>query len=766
LRLLVAVAALILGLATWALWPADAAAQDVCSGEHITAKLVTETKTVQPGTSFLAGIKFTIDEHWHIYWENPGENGLPTRYVWTLPAGWTESGILWPAPTKPELYDQVSYGYEGTFVLPARITVPADAPEGKAKIVLTPDWLVCHEQCLPCECGDLSLEVTVSKATPEPGADHALFEAARKLWAQPLPVDVAVEVVPVEKALELRVTGKGPWSAADAAPYVFALQETLADGKQVEVVNSNVPQVVRREGDVTTLTLPFPKRRKEPPPRLTGMFVVESAGTRLPFAIDVPVKGVKQPAVAAAVATPRGTETVQGEIAAPQDESAKKQEDDKPLWMWLILAFLGGAILNVMPCVLPVLSIKILGFVSQADEDPVRVRRHGYAFAVGVLVSFWILVGAIQAFKAAGEEVGWGFQLQYPGMIATLAALMVVVGINLFGVFEMGTSVMNLAGGAAGKIQHGGYSASFWSGMLATAIATPCTAPLMAPAVGYAMTAPAVECFLLFSLLGLGMATPYVLLTANPRLLKKVPRPGPWMETFKRVLAFPMFAVAAWLVGVLGKQTGIEGVAWMLYGLVTLGVGLWVYGHWGTAERPTNVRRLGYLFTLLFLGLGVFMIVKACQQEPKDWGAGASVEVKGPPSGEWEPWSPERVEAYVKAGYPVFVDFTADWCQVCEANENLFIDVDAVHAVVKKYKVAKLKADFTRKDPRIVKALKEFKRAGVPVYVAYSPAPGVPPEALPQVITTGIVVEAIERAATRPGVMIPQNPPPAPPNGK
>jgi thiol:disulfide interchange protein DsbD len=341
---------------------------------------------------------------------------------------------------------------------------------------------------------------------------------------------------------------------------------------------------------------------------------------------------------------------------------------------------------------------------------------------------------------------------------------MVAVGLNLFGVFEMGTSVMNMAGSAAGRIHSGGYAGSFWSGMLATAIATPCSAPFMAPAVGYAVTAPAIESLLLFTFLGAGMALPYVLLTANPRLLKKVPRPGPWMETFKRVLAFPMFGVAAWLVGVVGAQTGVDGVEWLLYGLVVLGIGLWIYGHWGTPERPTNVRRVvGYGLALLVIACAVVLMVLACLQEPQDAvpfveGDDVTDELPiGPPTEMWQDWSPSLVRRYLKAGHPVFVDYTAKWCLSCKTYEGAALYRDEFEELVQKHQVATLKADYTvRTSARgraILQSLKSFGRSGVPLYVVYSPAPNSKPETQ-DYLTPQLALDMVTRAATQPGVPI------------
>jgi thiol:disulfide interchange protein DsbD len=762
---------------------------------RVTAELVAETKTVQPGTTVLVGVKFVVEEHWHVYWINPGEAGLTVKYSWVLPHGWTASDILWPTPVRSELMGSGAYGYEGTFVLPVSVTVPKDAPEGKVQLVVDPFWQVCYEQCILDETPPLALDLVVSRAAPEPSADKSHFDSARSLWPRPLPSGATAELKVVEKGLELHLKGAGPWSAADSELYVFALHEKIetkvndkVETKLKELLNPSKPQPTRREGETTIVSLPFPKARKAPPARLQGILSVTLPDDRVGFSIDLPV-----PAVAPVAAPPRESSGAPAPKDAPKDEPAPPpKEEPKPpepavaevsappaekplaLGLAILLAFVGGIILNLMPCVLPVLSIKILGFVSQAQEDPATVRRHGYAFALGVLASFWFLVAVIQAIKAGGTEVGWGFQLQHPAVNAVLAAVMLAVGLNLFGVFEIGTSVMNLAGDAATKIHLSGYSGSFWSGILATAIATPCTAPFMAPAVGYAVAAALLPAFLVFTSLGLGMAAPYVVLTANPRLLKKVPRPGPWMETFKRVLAFPMIFVAAWLVGVVGKQTNLEGVKLVLFGLVSVSVGLWIYGHWGTPERSATVRRVvGYGLALACIAFGSWLGYLACQEKPPaiDEGIdeGGGVGVIGPPSGDWEPWTPRKVQRYLAAGYVVFVDYTADWCQSCKVNERLFLDNDTWWSATKKHQVALLQADFTSEDPTILKSLKSFNLAGVPAYVTYSPKPGSRP-VVRIAITTGTVVKDIEMAyvpRSQPPALPPDAAPPAtPPNGK
>jgi thiol:disulfide interchange protein DsbD len=392
-------------------------------------------------------------------------------------------------------------------------------------------------------------------------------------------------------------------------------------------------------------------------------------------------------------------------------------EENSPLWLLLLGAFVGGVILNVMPCVLPVLSIKVLGFVSQADEHPAKARRHAYAFALGVLASFWFLAGLIIFLRTTTEGLGWGFHFQEPVFVAAMAALMFAVGVNLAGVFEFGLSVQTLAGDAATKIHASGYAASFWSGALATVIATPCTAPMMGPAVGYAMTAPVAHCILVFTFLGVGMALPYVLLSMSPRLLKKMPRPGPWMDTFKHALAFPMFATVIWLGFVLADHVGAAGILWFFLALLVLALSLWIYGTWGTpSTEPRRRWIVGYGLALL-VALGAFVLARrALEQEAP---AVTAPEHEGGIA--WEPWSPERIAWRLSQGKTVFVDFTAKWCVSCLAQEQAFIDTEPVRKAIGEHNVAMLKADWTKKEKAITKGLAEFGRSSVPLYVVYRP---------------------------------------------
>ena len=398
--------------------------------------------------------------------------------------------------------------------------------------------------------------------------------------------------------------------------------------------------------------------------------------------------------------------------------------DDLPLALGL--AFLGGLVLNLMPCVLPVLSLKVLGFVRHAGEGG-RPWRHGAAFTLGVLVSFWTLAGLLLALRSAGEQVGWGFQLQSPAFVVFLSGLFLLLGLNLFGVFEIGTSLI-----AAGNLtaRRTGLAASFGSGALATLVASPCTAPFMGSALGFGLTQPPALSVLVFTSLALGMAAPYFLLSLYPGWMRFLPKPGAWMEGFKQLMGFFLMATVAALVWLFGQQAGVNGMGALLAALVAMGLGAWLYGRAAASTRP-RWRMAGGAAGVGLVTVGLLVGLSRA-------GAGAPARE----AGEWEPWSRERVAELRQAGRPVFVDFTAAWCLTCQVNERVALRDPEVQARLRDRGVAFLKADWTLRDPQITEALASHGRQGVPLYVLYDG--GREPVVLPEVITPGIVLEALE----------------------
>ncbi len=673
----------------------------VVKTEHVEARLVAESASAQPGHPVLVGLKLTMAPQWHTYWKNPGDSGLPTRIAWTLPPGWKAGEIRWPYPKRLPVGPLMNYGYEDDVLLATELTPPAHAPAGTADIRAAAQWLVCKEICVP-EKGELELALPVADAAPKPDAKWADdFERARNQW----PVDAKgwkFESAIAGNALRVRMTS--PPGAAVPANVAFFPE-------QAELINPAAPQKVGRAGGALTFEMPL----ADPPPKdvreVRGVAVAESGwpGTdgRKALAVDAPAVA----ALPAVAATTGGDGAIGGSALAA-----------------LAFAFVGGLILNLMPCVFPVLGIKVMGFVRHAHGHPRAMRLQGAIFSAGVIASFAALAGLMLALRAGGAQLGWGFQLQSPVVVAALACLFFVLALNLAGLFEWGGFAQSMTSNLSAR---GRYADALLSGVLATVVATPCTAPFMGAAVGFTMTQTAALALAVFVMIGIGMAVPVMTLALFPSLLRRLPKPGRWMETFKQVLAFPLFATTAWLAWVLGAQAGNDAVLALLLGLVLLALGAWLYGRWphaGSRWEPAVAAGLA--------ALGLFVAWPA----PSHPGAGSKAATQD----AWEAWSPEKVSAYLAQGRPVFVDFTAAWCVSCQVNKRVALGNDEVMKAFAGRNVALLEADWTRMDPRITSALATLGRNAVPVYALYTP--GDPePQLLPEVLTPSIVLAHVEK---------------------
>jgi thiol:disulfide interchange protein DsbD len=635
---------------------------------------------------------------WHTYWKNPADSGLPTKLAWTLPPGFTAGPLQWPHPERISAPPLMSYGYNEEVVLPVTVQAPADLPVGQSvRLAARADWLECKEICLP---GRANVEIALPvESAARPSGDAPRFAKTRAL----LPGDGSAwkpRALSVPKRLVLAFAPQATPSEA----YFFV--------DKPQVIEYAEPQKLLRTADGFTLEL-TPAANGTAPARLSGVLVAETPSGTQAVAIDA--------AVEAAASAPAGTE-----VATPASGS---------VWVPIGAAFLGGLLLNLMPCVLPVLSLKVLGFVRQAGER--AVWRHGLAFTAGVVLSFWALAGIMLALRAGGESIGWGFQLQSPGFVATLALLFLLIALNLLGVFEVGMSLVGAGSGAAQGAT--GLASSFWSGLLATVVATPCTAPFMGSALGFSLGRPGLQSLLVFTALGLGMSAPYLLLSASPRLLRYVPKPGPWMARFKELLAVPMLATVVFLCWLLGQQTGVDGMAWLLAAFIPVALGAWIYGRASQAalEGRPHRARTAWAGVLVLAGL-VLALTRATVPMPA--GPSAAADGLG-----WEPFSTERRDALRAQGTPVFIDFTASWCLSCQVNERVALDTPAVRAKLREHGVALLKADWTRRDDRITEALASYGRQGVPLYVLYGREKDAPPRLLPEVLTPGIVVTALDQ---------------------
>ncbi len=655
-------------LASLALAPSARAGEPPAIESHVAVELVAETTSVRPGVPITLGLVFRCAPHWHIYWKNTGDVGTSPTVQWTLPEGATAGPIRWPAPTRYVFGGNGVFVYEGDVLLPVEISLPPTLAPGTITISADVEWLVCRDQeCVP---GDAILKLMLPVGDARPAADakvRDLFTSARARLPEALPPSSA-RATREGSSFALRLSGAGPWSDPAATLEFFPEADIL--------VNSRTPVVVRGDGQ-TALMLAAATKLSAPATSLKGVLVATVGPALAVYEIDVPIG-------------PAGGEP----WLTPSDLS---------LALALFLAFLGGIVLNLMPCVLPVLSLKVLGFVERAGEAPALVRRHGFVYGAGVLASFGALAAVLLVLRAGGEGVGWGFQLQDPRFVAMLCLVMAGLGASLFGAIDLGSSLARLGGGAGVA---GGYTASFLGGALATVVATPCTGPFMGPALGFALTRPAVEAVAIMLSLGVGMALPYVLLASFPRWLKWVPKPGAWMDTMKTAMAFPLVATAIWLAWVLGQQTGVDGMLLVLGACLVLTLGLWLVGRYAAPHRATAVRWLAGF------GLGFGLVVVAVL-------GGLRAAEPPPPPLAWEAWSPERLASATTEGKTVLVDFTADWCLTCKVNEKTVLASDEVRDAVDRGGVVLLKADWTRRDARITEALARFGRASVPLYVVY-----------------------------------------------
>jgi thiol:disulfide interchange protein/DsbC/DsbD-like thiol-disulfide interchange protein len=691
---------------------APAALANVVKTDHVTAELVAERSAVQPGQSLQIGLKLQHIPLWHTYWRNPGDSGLPTQIDWTLPEGASVGEIEWPAPKRLPIGPLVNFGYEGELLLPLRFTAPTDARPGQElKLRAQAQWLVCHDVCIP-ESGTLELRLPVVAADVTPGgtAHTALFERAAAARAVPLRGWTAsVQQQGRELLLELQ---------ADTAPAALPKVEVFSFAEQV-LDNARHELFATPKGYALKLRL-LPDAAV--PAELRGV-VVAAHGAAAPWGGGSPMAEFAAPLRSvAAIALPDGARALDGVSGTTAGAAGIG------LGIALLLAFVGGMILNLMPCVFPVLSIKLLGLARKAGE-PAALRTHALAYGAGVLLSFLALALALIALQAAGAAVGWGFQLQEPGLVFVLALLFFAIGLNLMGAYEFANLLPQRAAVWRAKSPA---ADAFACGVLAVVAASPCTAPFMGAALGFALTQSPAAALSVFAALGLGMALPYMALAVAPGWRRHLPKPGPWMERLKQGLAFPMFATAVWLLWVLGQQAGVSAMARGLMALVGLALLLWL-AHVGALRSP-----FGKGATVLVLA---GLLTWSWPAETPETSRTASRGAPRVAEGGWLPYDEAALAQFAAEGRPVFVDFTAAWCVSCQVNKRLVLNTDEVQQAFARANVVLVRADWTRRDAVITQALARLGRNGVPVYVLHRP--GREPLLLPEILSTGIVKEAL-----------------------
>ena len=686
---------------------------------------------VAAGQPLWLGLQIAHQPGWHTYWKNPGDSGLPTELRWTLPAGVDVGDIAWPVPQKLRVEQMANYGYEGTVLLPVALQL---APSFKAAEHLTvrlhASWLVCKLECIPEE-GNFTLQLPLHGST----ALHAgAFAAAQAAQPQPLMGDSRVRVDSGGEQLHLSVPGL-PVALRGQALQLFS--EAPAAIEHAAESGSGWTQAW--DGDVWTATLPLSSERGASLSHLP--LVLALATPALPAAEGAQawrtvatVEGAWTPAMPAAAVSPALAAALEANRAAAPaavNSAFDAKTNTSALLMALLGGLIGGLILNLMPCVFPVLAIKVMGFAKHASNRRAH-RQAGLAYTAGVVLSFLALGGLLLALRAAGEQLGWGFQLQSPAVVAALAALFTLIGLNLAGVFEFGQFAPGRL--AALQLRHPAADA-FLTGVLAVAIASPCTAPFMGASLGFAVDMPAAQALLVFAALGVGMALPYLAASWIPAVVGWLPRPGAWMDTFKRGMAFPMFATVAWLVWVLGQQSGIDGAGALLVLLVAASAVVWAL----TLRGRT---RWVLASILIAASAGLISLIGSNITQSQETQALAATDSIAPAAPHtWQPWSAERVAELNASGQPVFVDFTAAWCVTCQYNKRTTLANAAVLEGFAARNVALLRADWTRRDPHITEALAQLGRSGVPVYVLY--APGKAPLVMTEILSTDEVHAAL-----------------------
>jgi thiol:disulfide interchange protein DsbD len=677
--------------------------------EQVRAELVAHAPDgVGAGKPLWLGLQLAHQPHWHTYWKNPGDSGLPTTLQWTLPAGVSAGDIDWPTPKRIPIGNLANFGYEETVLLPVAFTVtPAFQPpaSGELEIRLAASWLVCRLECIPQE-GTFMLRVPVRGSTAAHGSD---FE--RALQSRPRPLAGAARATVADNALTVSVSGlPAAWHgrALQVFPEPINVAEPVATPQASDAVRSSgtAQQAGTQAWNQGTWSaqLPLSAQRDSSPDALPLVLTLGTQSLR----IVAPVSGTWPALTAPATVSPA--------LQAALDRNAQSQaavaRSDSGWGTWglaLAAAVLGGLILNLMPCVLPVLAIKVLGFAQHARHNRASQRLQGLAYTLGVVLSFLALGGLMLGLRASGEQLGWGFQLQSPAVVALLAALFTLISLNLAGVFEVGHLLPHRL--ASLQARHPMVDA-FLSGVLAVAIASPCTAPFMGASLGFAIALPAGQALGIFAALGLGLALPFLAASWVPGLGRWLPRPGAWMNALRRFMAFPMLATVAWLVWIMGHLSGIDGAGSLLVLLLGLGLLVWSLGLQGRSR---------WVFALISIAVGAALAATIGPNILRQDGGANDAATSAPAGASWQAWAPGRVEAERAAGRAVFVDFTAAWCITCQYNKKTTLANSEVLADMQAHQVTLLRADWTRRDPAITRALEGLGRSGVPVYVLYPP---------------------------------------------
>jgi thiol:disulfide interchange protein/DsbC/DsbD-like thiol-disulfide interchange protein len=691
---------------------------------HTQATLVLSDDTVKPGDTVWAGVDLKMDPGWHTYWKNPGEAGMATTIAWQLPPGVTNGDIQWPLPSKFPPIEVTTYGYEDETMLLVPLTIGTNVPHGPITLTANLTWLECMDVCIPVKTSvQAMLNVgaeTKSSADAEtirswqgkvPTTNNSLN--AQAWWETTTNDDTRTVTIDIKPTANAQIPNTSrPSLTADFFPDAF-------DNGEVQPVTQILaagPSEIRLQKAVKKYSGNWPKQ-------ISGVLVLEQGKDRNGFVIQIPITAEAPANANTSIAPAAGTSTTT--TAVPSSTGQTTQPQPQSLAWYLCLAFVGGLILNIMPCVLPVIALKILGFVSEARSEPRRVRNLGFIYALGVLVSFSAMAIIIIGLRSAGHHVGWGMQFGSPIFVVGLTTLVTLVALNLFGVFEIvpGGKVMDAAGDLASK--HGATGA-FFNGFLATTLATPCTAAGLAPAAGFAFSQSAGVIFLIFLFVGLGLAAPYVLLTCNPALLKFMPQPGAWMEKFKIAMGFPMLATVVWLFSVAASDYGSR-VLWLGIFLVVVALAAWIFGEF--VQRGRSGKSAAWIVILILL-IGGYAYALEGHLHWREMATGKltanSLIDSSTNDVAWQPWSPEAVAQARAAGKPVLVDFTATWCVTCNATVKPALEYPTVVAKLKELGATALLGDYTRTPQTMTDEISKYGSSGVPLVLVFPKNPDAP----------------------------------------
>jgi thiol:disulfide interchange protein len=698
----VGVPRLFLALSVFVVLQSPARAQKYEGRELVQAQLLADTTAVVPGKPFTAGLLLRMVPNWHTYWKFPGDAGISTEVKWKLPDGWKAGEIQWPIPLKLiEPGDIHIYGYHDEVLLLQEITPPASLKDSSVQLAAEASWLVCEKICIP---GSANVKLDLPIAAQNAPANGELFAKYRRSLPQNWPETNVARVNWQREGAELRLTVE---SAALA----------------------NYPAADFYPAPEANVVVGHPTTERGADGKITFRVPIETTDKNVTALSGIVVFGQND----------NGADRNAWSLVAPTVATAPPAQS-RSLAMFLLFGLIGGFILNLMPCVLPVISLKIFGFVQHAGQDRRRILRSGLAFVAGIFAWFVGLALLLIGLKAAGREIIWAFQFTNPYFVLLMSAIVLVFALNLFGVFEV--SLPQFASrGAVGLSAKEGDAGSFFQGVFATVLATPCTAPFLGTALGFAFTQSGWTILLMFLAIATGMAFPYFLLAAQPAWLRLLPKPGPWMVRVKQLMGFLLLATLLFLLAVLGAERGVEAIVWTSCFLLALSLACWMKGAFIVPTASIGARLISIVLVLLLvLGSGWYFIGEKFAQ--------AKLSVTAATEGDWQRFTPQLLESELKQGHAVFIDFTAAWCLTCKFNEANVLEASAVRDAFQRHGITKIKADWTNADPEITKILKQFGRPGVPMYVLY-PGNHAEPILFPEVLTQSLVLEKLETVSPR-----------------